>query len=160
MKIVIGLGNPGKEYLNTRHNTGLLFIEILERNKLPKDVSVKKSDVFMNDSGQFVKRIVNNSAIQQYNNLYIVHDDLDILLGSYKIQFGRGPKDHNGLRSIDETLGTDQYWHVRIGVDNRPLDNRPMGEEYVLQNFSDEEREILDNTIKKACRELVDKYVK
>jgi len=107
----------------------------------------------MNESGSFVKSLYTKYNIQN-TDLYIIHDDLDIRLGEYKIQFGRGPKDHNGLISVDEALGTDQYWHVRIGVDNRPLDNRPMGEEYVLQNFTDEEIEILTPVIKKVCKEL------
>ena len=80
---------------------------------------------------------------------------MDIKLGTEpKIQFGKGPKDHNGLKSIDEALGSNQYWHVRIGVDNRPMDNRVMGEEYVLGHYSNEEREILENTIKTVCKKL------
>jgi peptidyl-tRNA hydrolase len=59
------------------------------------------------------------------------------------------------LKSINDELETDQYWHVRIGIDNRPGDNRPMGEEYVLQNFSDEEKVVLDRVIKEACHELI-----
>jgi len=89
------------------------------------------------------------------SDLYIVHDDLDILLGNYKIQFGRGPKDHNGIASVDRELGTDQYWHVRIGVDRRDPENRALGEEYVLQDFTVEEREILDNVLKEICKKLV-----
>jgi PTH1 family peptidyl-tRNA hydrolase len=108
----------------------------------------------MNDSGSFVNGFVDKYKLD-LSNLYIIHDDLDIKLGEYKIQFGKGPKDHNGLKSVDDSLGTDQYWHVRAGVDNRPLDNRPMGEEYVLQNFSDDERVILDITIKKLLIDLI-----
>lgn len=154
MKLIVSIGNPGSAYLNTRHNAGFLVVEALQKSKLPKDTILRKSDVFMNESGTFVKKLVNNYKLN-LNDLYVIHDDLDIKLGEYKIQFGRGPKDHNGLKSIDEELGTDQYWHVRVGVDNRPLDNKPMGEEYVLQNFSDEERKILDRVIKEVCRKLV-----
>lgn len=154
MKLIVSIGNPGVAYLNTRHNAGFLVVEALKKTRLPKDVILRKSDVFMNESGTFVKKLVNNYKLN-LNDLYIIHDDLDIKLGEYKIQFGRGPKDHNGLKSIDEQLATDQYWHVRIGVDNRPLDNKPMGEEYVLQNFDDEERKTLDGVIKEICRKLV-----
>lgn len=157
MKLVIGLGNPGKEYLNTRHNAGLLFVDELGKTKLPEGIVVKKSDTFMNRSGEFVKNLADKYNLPN-DNLYIVHDDLDILLGSFKIQFGRGPKDHNGLKSVNESLGSDQYWHVRIGVDNRPFDNRPMGEEYVLENFTDEERKILGRTIKEACKKLATSF--
>lgn len=153
MKLIIGLGNPGGSYVNTRHNVGHIFVDYLQNKNLPKDLVVKKSDTFMNESGSFVKRLVDQYKLD-LSDLYVIHDDLDIALGEYKIQFGRGPKDHNGLGSIDDELGTDQYWHVRIGVDNRPLDNRPLGIEYVLQDFSDEEKETLDRVIKIACKKL------
>jgi peptidyl-tRNA hydrolase, PTH1 family len=155
VKLIIGLGNPGGEYVKTRHNAGVLVVDELLKNKknVFTDFLIKKSDVFMNDSGNFVKKLVD-----QYNldlsNLYIVHDDLDIKLGEYKIQFGRGPKDHNGIKSIDGALGTDQYWHVRIGVDNRSLDARSLGIEYVLEEFSDEERKVLEGVVKDVCKKL------
>ena len=154
MKLVVGLGNPGAAYRFTRHNVGFLVVDELQKTKLPKDLIVKKSDVFMNDSGSFVKRVISKYPNIPISSIYVVHDDLDIKLGEYKIQLGRGPKDHKGLKSVDEALGTSQYWHVRIGVDNRPLDNRPMGEEYVLQNFTDEELVILDRVIKEVCKKL------
>lgn len=153
MKLIVGLGNPSPEYSNTRHNAGYLAVDALAKIKLPKATVVKKSGVFMNESGRFVRKLVADYGLQTAN-LYIIHDDLDIPLGSYKIQYGRGPKDHNGLKSIDDELGTSAYWHVRIGIDNRPNDNRPLGEEYVLQNFTDEERQILDKVIKTLCKEL------
>jgi len=156
MKLIVSIGNPGVAYLNTRHNAGFLVVEALQKSKLPKDVVLRKSDVFMNESGTFVKKLVDNYKLN-LNDLYVIHDDLDIKLGEYKVQFGRGPKDHNGLKSIDEELGTDQYWHVRIGVDNRPLDNKPMGEEYVLQNFSDEEITTLETVIKRVVNDLIKK---
>jgi len=156
MKLVIGLGNPGDEYTSTRHNLGFLVAEALHGQKLPKDVVVKKSDVFMNESGSFVKKLLNKSKLN-LKNLYIIHDDLDIHLGEYKIQFGHGPKDHNGIKSINETLGTDEYWHVKIGIDNRPQDGRVMGIEYVLQNFTNEERVVLAGAVKAAVNELCKK---
>lgn len=155
MKLFVGLGNPRPEYFATRHNAGFLVANELQRINLPKGVVVRKSDVFMNESGDFVKKLLSKYPGHSLSDLYIIHDDLDIPLGSYKIQFGRGPKDHNGVGSVDEALGTDQYWHVRVGVDNRPSDNRPLGEEYVLENFSDEEMVILNQTIKELCKKLV-----
>lgn len=154
MKIIIGLGNPGTDYANTRHNVGHMVIEELQKEKLPSGLMVKKTATFMNDSGSDVLIAVNKHKVS-LQNLYVVHDDLDIKLGEYKLQFGRGPKDHNGLKSVDEKLGTDEYWHVRVGVDNRPMDSRPMGEEYVLQNFSDEERVVIERVIKEVCKKLV-----
>ena len=153
MKLVVGLGNPELSYLSTRHNAGYIFIENLQRSKLHGGVLVRKTNVFMNQSGEFVKMQVEKYQIN-LKDLFVVHDDLDIPLGEFKIQFGRGPKDHNGLKSIDDKLGSSAYWHVRIGVDNRDPDNRTSGEEYVLQNFQDSERKILDEVIDKACKKL------
>lgn len=154
MKLIVGLGNPGSKYINTRHNAGFLVVDELRKAKLPKDVVVKKSDVFMNGSGSFVKKLVDKYKLD-LSNLYVVHDDLDIPLGSYKIQFGTGPKIHNGVKSVDEALGTDQYWHVRIGVDNRPPDARQAGIEYVLENFTNDEKEILNKIIKEVTLSIL-----
>ncbi|HKC04383.1 MAG TPA: aminoacyl-tRNA hydrolase [Patescibacteria group bacterium] len=158
MKLVVALGNPGIEYLNTRHSVGFLVIDELQKAKFSKDVVLRKSDVFMNESGDFVKKLVDQYKLNP-ENLYVIHDDLDIRLGEYKIQLGHSPKDHNGTKSVDESLGTDKYWHVKIGIDNRPLDQRPLGVEYVLQNFTDEERKTVEAAIKKAVNELCKKLV-
>lgn len=160
MKLIVGLGNSGQEYANTRHNAGYLLVDKLQELKLPKSVIVRKTDTFMNESGVFVKKLANQYKLKT-PDLYIVHDDLDLPIGNYKIQFGKGPKDHNGVASVDAELGTNEYWHIRIGVDNRPLDNRPMGEEYVLQDFTGKEREILDRVIREVCHKiLTDQYDK
>ena len=153
MKLIIGLGNPGEEYGNTRHNAGFLVADRLERGKLSGGVVIRKSDVFMNDSGSFVRSLVDKYKLDP-TNLYIIHDDLDIKLGEYKIQLGHGPKDHNGLNDIYQKLGSDSFWHVRVGIDNRPLDNKPMGIEYVLQNFTDEEKETLEGVTTQICKEI------
>lgn len=154
MRLIIGLGNPGINYLNTRHSAGFLVLGELQKTKLAKDFILKKSDVFMNDSGNYVKKLVNQYSLNS-KDLYIVHDDLDIALGSFKIQFGKGPKDHNGLNDIYEKLGTSDFWHVRIGIENRNSENKMRGEDYVLQDFTDDERTILDGVIKEVCKKLV-----
>lgn len=154
MRLVVGLGNPGLDYVDTRHNTGFLFVDELQKQKLPRGVVVKKSGVFMNESGEFVKQLNSKYPGISALDIYIVHDDLDIKLGEYKIQLGHSPKDHNGIKSVDAVLGTSEYWHVKIGIDNRPLDARPMGIEYVLQNFTDEEKKIIDGVIKEVCKKL------
>ena len=153
MILVIGLGNPGGQYQNTRHNAGHLFIDELQKKKLPGNFIVKRTNTFVNESGKFVKNSVDKSKVD-LADLYIVHDDLDVLLGNYKIQFGRGRKGHNGVASVDRELGTDQYWHIRIGVDRRDSENRVLGEEYVLQEFTGEEGEILGGVLKEICKKL------
>ncbi len=153
MKLVVGLGNPGVGYAKTRHNAGFLVAEKLLEAKLPKSAVVKKSSVFMNDSGSFVEKLVNQYKLAS-TDLYIIHDDLDIPLGLYKIQFGVGPKVHNGITSVEENLRTKDFWRVRVGVDNRNPDNREVGEEYVLEDFKEEERKVLGGVIEKICKEI------
>lgn len=150
MRLIIGLGNPGEAYRGTRHNAGFLVVDSLKKSSKYKAV---KSDVFMNESGSFVKGLTNRYQLST-NDLYIVHDDLDIPLGKFKIQFGRGPKDHNGIKSINESLGTEDYWRIRVGIDNRPLDNKPMGEVYTLENFTEEEMVVLNKVIKEVASKL------
>lgn len=108
----------------------------------------------MNDSGSFVLDKTKTYHLNP-NNLFVIFDDLDIKLGEYKIQFGKGPKDHNGLNDIYDKLGTDQFWHVRVGIENRDEENKIPGEKYVLQDFSDEESLVIDKVINEVCKKLV-----
>jgi len=161
MKLIIGLGNPGIKYLNNRHNVGHMVIDAIKVGP-SKDASkgptfkVLKSDKFMNNSGSFVLKLVTRFKILA-SDLYVIHDDLDIPLGAFKIQFGKGPKVHNGLNNIYEKLKTKDFWHVRVGIENREkrMENRIKGETYVLQDFTNEEMIILDKVIKQICNQLV-----
>ena len=162
MKVIVALGNPGGEYARTRHNAGVFLAEKLAQRlesaygwranfgalvyKSPEIVVVKTKDIFMNESGRLLKGLPEGE-------LYVAHDDLDLHLGEYKIQFNKGPKEHNGVRSIEETLGTTEFWRIRIGIDNRqtPID----GETYVLQKFSKEEEEVLNKTIEEICNAIL-----
>src|SRR3972149_12131165 len=153
MKLIIGLGNPGQKYKNTRHNIGHLVAGELVKLQVPKDFIVKRTNVFMNDSGNFVKKLVDQYHIE-FSNLWVIHDDLDIPLGSYKIQNGKGPKLHNGINSIEQELEREDFWRVRVGVDSRDPESRISGEEYVLQDFSQEERGVLDTAIAEICKKL------
>lgn len=152
MKVIVGLGNPGIKYVNNRHNVGHIVIDALQSLKT-KDKTLK-SDKYMNDSGLFVRKLKDKYPKMQMSDLYIIHDDLDIPLGSFKIQFGKGPKVHNGLNDIYEKIGTSDFWHVRVGVDNRKTDNRVAGKEYVLDDFTDEEKLVLGGVIKQICNQL------
>lgn len=166
MKLIVGLGNPGKKYKNNRHNVGYIVIDVLEKAGLPNGTVAKKTNVFMNNSGEAVKQLVTRYFVTRnskrktsheptsYKSLYIVHDDLDIPLGQYKIQKGRGPKLHYGVRSVEEALGTPDFWRVRIGVDNRDPGNRTSGEQYVLQDFTQEEKLIIADVIKQIITDL------
>lgn len=153
MKLIVGLGNPEKEFENTPHNAGYFFVDNFPKKRF-KDVIVKRSESFMNESGLCVDRLMGKYGIDP-SDLYVVHDDLDIRLGEFKIQFGKGPKDHNGIKSVNNVLGTNQYWHIRIGVDNRSLEKRTPGKIYVLQDFTNDEKEQLGNTINEAISDLI-----
>lgn len=162
MKLIIGLGNPGEKYKNNRHNVGQMVVDSLALVKvgpsklnLYKGPTFIKTNCFMNESGSFVAKNLKAYSIKP-EALYIIHDDLDIKLGDYKIQFGKGPKGHNGILDIEEKLGTSEFWRVRVGIDSRlqVIGNRLQGEQYVLEDFTNEEKPILDKVIKEICKKL------
>jgi peptidyl-tRNA hydrolase, PTH1 family len=121
---------------------------------------------YMNDSGKAVaaatkslaQRVSGKESLAngdvQYTQLFVCFDDLDLELGNWKIQFGRGPKVHNGLSSIIATLGTDQFWTVRLGVDGRHGDRTLSGSEYVLRPFLAEEKTLVEEMYLQVAKEL------
>ena len=114
----------------------------------------------MNESGLAVKKLIDHYLLA-IDHLYVVHDDLDLPLGTWKIQFAKGPKDHGGINDIEQKLGTENFWRIRVGIDNRKpesldcaRDRASWGEEYVLQDFSEDEKKILKEVINKICKKL------
>lgn len=164
MKLIIGLGNPGSKYIYNRHNVGHMVIGELQPATRIKGLIIKKTDSLMNNSGFFVKKQLSKYPAVSISDLYVVHDDLDIPLGAFKIQFGKGPKGHNGIIDIEEKLGTSDFWRVRVGVENRIKNDkqslpqggelRIKGEQYVLEDFTEEEKIVLDRVIKQICNQL------
>lgn len=169
MKLIVGLGNPGKEYQQTRHNVGFLFVDELatklkiefEKNKYVdsevaanSDFILAKPHTFMNNSGQAVKSLITYYDLP-IANLIVIHDDLDIPLGQYKIQHAVGPKMHNGIISIENEVKSNQFTRIRIGVDNRDPENRIPGDVYVLQKFTDDEMKILKGVIENIVVEFM-----
>jgi PTH1 family peptidyl-tRNA hydrolase len=164
--LIVGLGNPGEKYEGTRHNVGKIFVQWLATFDNDKDSHFKKDSSgsfyyhknagghvlcyltnYMNLSGIGVGRAVRMFDVDINKDLYVVHDDLDIMLGSYKLDFAKGPKLHNGLASILTHLHTEEYMRVRIGVDGRDPDRRIAGETYVLQDFTQQENDILKKSV-------------
>jgi len=164
MKIIVGLGNPGEKYKNNRHNVGQMFIDYLLATFNPQLVTqeskklhvichklqgliLAKPLTFMNNSGAAINELIKTYHLKanklKANNLVVVHDDLDIPLGKFKIQMGTGPLLHNGVESVEKILGTKNFLRVRIGVDNRVKDKRIDGETYVLNDFTPNEKEII-----------------
>lgn len=175
MNILIGLGNPGEKYQHSRHNVGWMFLDFLAKKldlpefsaqkKVHSDISktndflLVKPQTFMNESGRAVQAVLKwygKEADDQH--VFVIYDDLDIELGKFKIQFGSGPKIHNGLNSIREHLGGEEFWSVRVGVDSRQGDRTLSGSEYVLQSFSPDQKEILMNEFSAIHDELKKRY--
>jgi len=167
MKLFVGLGNPGKKYQHTRHNLGQMvinrFVETLRATSLTnkklsaqiaehRDSKFAVLDTYMNESGFAVSKIVNYFKIDP-QDLYIIHDDLDLPVGEYRLQFDRGPAGHNGVTSVIEQLGTQAFNRIRIGIGKptTPIDI----EDYVLQPFSKEELVIINETIDKIVTEIL-----
>lgn len=165
MYLIIGLGNPGKQYENTRHNLGFRVLDLLasgekfdikyesEFLKL-HDVILAKPQTFMNKSGEAVKEII---KFYPKAKLVVIHDDLDLPLGSIKIQKNSSAAGHNGVQNIIDELGTQDFIRIRLGIQipNSKFPASPAGgqipsEDYVLQKFSLEEEklvlEILERT--------------
>jgi PTH1 family peptidyl-tRNA hydrolase len=170
MKLIIGLGNPGKKYENTRHNVGFLAIDRIVEKMAQKDIRIDfkldkkfeaeiakfklkdediilvKPQTFMNLSGNAVKKIVDFYKLNPSKDLIIVYDDIDIPLGKIRIRQEGSSAGHNGLQSIIDQLGTDSFMRVRIGI-GRPSNELIKIEDWVLQALTDTEKELLFGTI-------------
>lgn len=172
----IGLGNIGTKYENTRHNAGFIFIDQfikflnnkgfqLETKEEKKYTLVKckelnlyllKPKTYMNLSGEALRDFLKYTNEIALDNLIIVHDDLDIALNKFKISFSKGPKLHNGILSIENFLNSNDFLRIRIGIENRDSTSQIKGIDYVLYNFSKEEREILKNCIKRIINNRIE----
>ena len=138
MKLIIGLGNPGEEYEKTRHNIGFMALEGIRGQvlgfsnwKLEKkleaevsrghiascceDVILAKPQTFMNNSGRAVKLLTTHYKLRP-TDLLVVHDDIDLPFGTLRLSFGSGSAGQNGVQSIIDTLGTKDFWRLRIGI--------------------------------------------
>ncbi|OGZ21766.1 MAG: hypothetical protein A3D46_00675 [Candidatus Nealsonbacteria bacterium RIFCSPHIGHO2_02_FULL_43_13] len=146
MILITGLGNPGKEYEKTRHNVGFRVIDELAKEK-PNDIVLLKPQTFMNNSGEAVSKAVNFYKIKPAD-LWVIHDDIDLLLGELKISKNRGSAGHKGVDSIIKKLGTRDFNRVRIGI--CPAEGKPEAvEKFVLQNFTKTEEKIIQEIIPK-----------
>ncbi|MEK7495865.1 MAG: aminoacyl-tRNA hydrolase [Patescibacteria group bacterium] len=148
-RLIIGLGNPGKEYEKTYHNAGFLFVDYLINSQLPiTNYKLLKTDVYMNQSGNFVKKTLKKYKIKP-EEILIVHDDSDIELGKYKISFGRGSAGHNGVQSIIDALKTKNFWRLRIGIGRRLTRTsreltRKKARDFVLKKINKKDLKILE----------------
>lgn len=162
MKLVVGLGNPGRRYEATRHNAGVWWVEQLAsteyaefkasaryhgriaRLRAPLETWLLLPDTFMNESGRAVAALANFYKFDA-REILIVHDELDLAPGAAKLKHGGGIAGHNGLSDVAERLGTRDFWRLRIGI------GRPMlpaaGADYVLAVPTAAERAAIDEAI-------------
>jgi peptidyl-tRNA hydrolase, PTH1 family len=164
IRLVVGLGNPGKEYERTRHNAGFWLVErfaaanAVALRKDPKFQALVgrheasgawllEPQSFMNASGRAVQMLAGFFKIKP-EEILVVHDELDFPPGVAKMKQGGGIAGHNGLKDISQRLGSHEYWRLRIGVGKPPAGEE--GADYVLQRAPAEEKEAIDAAIQKA----------
>jgi len=187
MILIVGLGNPGEKYVNTRHNLGFLIIEhflkdfqsakdtIWETSKKFKSeisqiewqprhgilekVILAKPQAYMNNSGLAVKTITDFYKIST-NEVWVIHDDIDLPLGAMKVRFGGASAGHHGVESIIEHLSTDKFWRFRmgIGVESRKLRVESSKlrnvEDFVLGEFGRGEKGKVKNLVKRGVNAI------
>jgi PTH1 family peptidyl-tRNA hydrolase len=164
IRLVVGLGNPGKEYERTRHNAGFWVVErfaasggIALRKEAKYQALVGRQEAtgawllmpqsYMNASGRAVQMLSGFFKIKP-EEILVVHDELDFPPGTAKIKQGGGIAGHNGLKDISQRLASHDYWRLRIGVGKPPPGSE--GADYVLQKPPAEERAAIDASIDKA----------
>lgn len=159
MKLVVGLGNPGLEYSKTRHNVGYMFLDkyysdfTLNKKFKAMELNTKIGDenvilikpiTYMNSSGDSLILYKNYYKVND-NDILIIHDDMDISLGDYKLSFNHGAGGHNGIKSIIKNLSSKEFYRLRMGISKNDKEMK----DYVLDKFSKKELDILDNTFSK-----------
>jgi len=179
MFFTVGLGNPGPEYENTRHNTGAMVLEVFRRvEELPEwvldkrrnalisegrvgkqKVSLMCPQTFMNKSGDSMRGLIKNKKSAE--RLVVVHDDLDIPFGSYKISFNKSSGGHKGVESIIKTIKTEAFTRIRIGISpatpsgklKKPKGEKDVGD-FILGEFKKSEVEILKKISQKVAEAI------
>ena len=163
--LIVGLGNPGREYARTRHNVGAEAVELLasRRNtnlKLSRSKAIVAElgsvvlavpTVYMNESGEAVGSLARKYAVTP-DQIVIVHDELDLEPGVLRVKVGGGLAGHNGLRSINQHIKSQDFVRVRIGI-GKPR-NKEQGADHVLKRVPLQERQILDEAVTRAADAL------
>lgn len=167
MKLIVGLGNPGKEYENTRHNVGWRALEQFRESHLTEfanwfkrndaevftsgNIQLLKPMTYMNLSGEAVAKAAVFYKIE-HSDIIVIHDDMDVSFGEVRAKFGGGSAGHNGVKNIIEKLGHADFHRVRCGI------GRPAGETsvlgHVLGRFDKEDDETLSKMLRAAAGEV------
>ncbi len=167
MRLIAGLGNPGKKYQYSRHNLGFMVIDRLSRIHQAKifwprfqgrvaktrieseDVALLKPHTFMNLSGESVAQALNKFRLKP-DKLIVIHDDLDLAIGQIKITFGGGSAGHNGIESIIDRLGVKEFHRLRLGIGKPPEKDDAVS--FVLSEFGPGEMEAVERMMENACQ--------
>ena len=176
MKLIVGLGNPGRDYDKNRHNIGFICLNHFARSQGVKfdkkqglarvgigkaaggEVVLAKPGTYMNVSGQSVSRLVHRYRVD-LDNLLVIHDDLDLPLGRIRIRQGSGAGGHKGVKSIIGELGSQEFLRIRVGI-GRPNEDFPQNDDadiidYVLGDFTSEEKEAVTRIIPKVSEAIL-----
>ncbi len=156
MYIVVGLGNPGDEFVCTRHNTGQMVVSFLEKKDL-KGVKFLHLDTFMNKSGSGVAKTIKSKKAAE--KLVVIYDDLDLGLGQIKVSYNRSSGGHRGVESIIKALKTEAFIRIRIGISPTTPSGKlkkPNGEKevekHILGQFKKSEEEVLKKVFKRVAQ--------
>lgn len=175
---IVGLGNPGEEYINTRHNTGRIILELAVKKfdfpdfhpdkknialvsdgKINKEkVKILEPETFMNKSGGSVKNLITSE--KKAKELVVIHDDLDLPIGSLRISFNRGSGGHRGVESIIKSIKTEKFVRIKIGISPKTptgKTKKPKSEkvgDFILGKFKPEEMSELKKVAKKVADAL------
>lgn len=170
MYVIVGLGNPKKEYDNTRHNIGFDVIDVLAKeNRIGmtekkhkavlgkgmiagQKVLLVKPQTFMNLSGEAVREVVDYYKIDEESELIVISDDISLAPGQLRIRKKGSAGGHNGLKNIILHLGHDRFNRIKMGVGEKPKGYDLA--DYVLGHFSKEERVIMDESVQDACKAI------
>ncbi len=169
MKLIVGLGNPGKDYINTRHNVGFMvldeYLNYPEYQEKFKALYVKKNIqneivyfvkplTFMNLSGQAVREFVHYFNIN-IMDILVIQDDLDQNVGNYKLKKNSSSGGHNGIKSIISELNSEEFLRLKIGINNARVDNVI---DFVLSKFSKEEMNIMQDNMP-TYKKIIDSFI-
>jgi peptidyl-tRNA hydrolase, PTH1 family len=171
--LVVGLGNPGRQYSANRHNVGFMVVDDLAiacradgfRSKFNgeyakgelsgEDIVLLKPQTFMNESGRSVQAAMAFFK-PRIDRVLVIHDELDLPFGTVRLKVGGGHAGHNGLRSIMACIGTGDFGRIRFGIGRPPPGFRGEVADYVLSNFDGSERAELPDLLKKAAASVVE----
>jgi PTH1 family peptidyl-tRNA hydrolase len=171
MKLLVGLGNPGKKYINTRHNLGFRVLDKFALNqkinfsnekKFEADTAettfenekllLIKPQTYINNSGDSISKILNFYKLNS-NDLWVFYDDKDLDLGKLRVRITGSSGGHKGVQSIINSIGEEHFTRFRLGIMNEEGNKIP-AETFVLQNFSSKEEKIVNNIVDTAIEEL------